>query len=298
MNRASPVIAFAVAVLGIAIFSAMDAVMKALVLAIGTYNALVWRMGAGAAISGALYAWKRPAWPSRAVLAVHVQRALVSAVMAVLFFWGLARVPIAQAVALTFIAPLIALFLAAFVLQEKIRRETILGSLLAFGGVLTIFAGQARVDMGPEAFWGAVAILCSACCYAWNIILMRRQSLVAGPVEISFFQSGLVLAVYLVAAPWLIVVPPAGQVLPIVAAAAMAVASMMLLAWAYARAEASVLSASEYTAFIWGALFGWMVFGEVVSLFTVAGAVLIVAGCVVGLRRRPEVPVADTEAQL
>ena len=52
----------------------------------------------------------------------------------------------------------------------------------------------------------------------------------------------------------------------------------MLLSWAYARAEASYLAATEYTAFLWAALFGWLVFGEPLSPFTVAGAALIVAG--------------------
>ena len=40
--------------------------------------------------------------------------------MAMLFFWGLARVPLAQGVALAFVAPLIALYLAALILKEEI----------------------------------------------------------------------------------------------------------------------------------------------------------------------------------
>ena len=38
--------------------------------------------------------------------------------MAILFFWGLARVPLAQGVALAFVAPLIALYLAALLLKR------------------------------------------------------------------------------------------------------------------------------------------------------------------------------------
>ena len=44
------------------------------------------------------------------------------------------------------------------------------------------------------------------------------------------------------------------------------------LSWAYARAEASYLAVTEYSAFIWAALFGWLVFSEPVSLYTLAGA--------------------------
>ena len=61
--RHSPVIAFLVGVLGIALFSAMDAVMKGLVLAIGTYATMFWRNLAGIGLSGALYLPRRQRWP-------------------------------------------------------------------------------------------------------------------------------------------------------------------------------------------------------------------------------------------
>jgi S-adenosylmethionine uptake transporter len=51
-------------------------------------------------------------------------------------------------------------------------------------------------------------------------------------------------------------------------AAVLAIGSMLLLSWAYARAEASYLAATEYTAFLWAALFGWLVFDEPLSPFT------------------------------
>jgi S-adenosylmethionine uptake transporter len=107
MKAASPstavATAFGVATLGIAVFSSMDAVMKGLSLAIGAYNALLWRSIAGTVITGVLFLVARTPWPSRAVMRVHLVRGLVSTVMAMLFFWGLARVPMAQAVALTFV---------------------------------------------------------------------------------------------------------------------------------------------------------------------------------------------------
>ena len=54
---------------------------------------------------------------------------------------------------------------------------------------------------------------------------------------------------------------------------------LMLLAWAYARAEAQYLVSVEYTGFIWAALLGWLVFGEAILWPTMAGAAMIVAGC-------------------
>jgi S-adenosylmethionine uptake transporter len=207
--------------------------------------------------------------------------------MAVLFFWGLARVPMAQAVALTFIAPLIALVLAALILKEPIGKRTVGGSLAAFAGVVVIFIGQARADLGGEALLGSFALLGSAVIYAFNIIVMRRQAQNAGSAEIAFFQN-LVIGTVLVAAVPVIGAPalPAGHWDELLLAAALATGSLMLLGWGYARAGAAYLSTTEYTAFLWAMLLGWLRFGEHVSMFTLAGAALIVAGCLIAARTR------------
>lgn len=287
MNGRNSATAFAVAVLGIAIFSAMDALMKQLSIEIGAYNAMLWRVVFSLAIAGAAFLALGKRWPTPRVLKLHIWRGIAAGSSVLLFFWGLARIPIAQGVALSFIAPLIALFLAAVFLKEKVGRTAILASLLAFAGVLVILAGQAQAEMGPDAFRGAVAILAAAMLYAVNLIIARRQSLAAGPVEIGLFFNIVALALYLPAAPFLAVMPDAGQAPRILVCAVFSLASIMLLAWAYARAEASYLLPVEYTAFIWAALLGWWVFGERVSALTIAGALMIVAGCLWAARRKP-----------
>jgi len=281
LPRPTPLTAFLVGTLGIATFSGMDAVMKGLVLALGTYATMVWRMLAGVAMSGALFA-ARPNRPDASTMRIHLFRGALTTVMAVLFFWGLARVPLAQAIALAFIAPLIAIFLAAGFLRETIGPRTIGASLIAFAGVMLIFVGQAQADLGHEALLGSFAILASAICYAVNIILMRQQALVAGPIEIAFFQNLIVAAMLLAAWPAMggADFPPAEQIPFVLLASFLSTASLLLLSWAYARAEASYLAATEYTSFLWAMLFGWLVFGESVSLYTLAGAALIVGGCI------------------
>jgi len=219
--------------------------------------------------------------------------------MALLFFWGLARVPMAQAIALTFVAPLIALYLASLLLKERIERRAIYASLLGLAGVLVILSGQASAPPGPEALEGALAILASAGLYAYNIILMRRQALVAGPVEIAFFMSGIMLACFLGAAPVLAVVPAPEAAPQIVGAALLAFISLLLLSWAYARAEAQHLAPVEYSGFVWAAFFGFVVFGESVRPLTLAGAAMIIAACIVAARRRPAAaPAQPLEAAL
>ena len=286
--RHTPLIAFLVGMAGIATFSAMDAVMKGLVLALGTYTTLFWRSLAGTAMAGALFA-RGPRWPDRPTMRIHLARGILGSGMAVLFFWGLARVPIAQAIALAFIAPLIALYLAAVLLKEVVGPRIIGASLIAFGGVIVIIIGQARADLGREALLGSLAILASAVCYAINIILMRRQALAASPVEVGFFQSLIMAACLLLALPFLgAEVPPLGHVPMILLAAALATASLLLLSWAYARAQASYLATTEYTSFLWAALFGWWFFDEGISLYTVAGAAMIVGGCLLAARTPEE----------
>ncbi|MFZ5748064.1 MAG: DMT family transporter [Pseudomonadota bacterium] len=283
--KPSPLVAFGACALGIAIFSAMDAVMKGLVLAIGVYAALLWRTVATLVLTGVAWGLRAPLLPTRTAMRLHVVRSIVTLVMALLFFWGLARVPMAQAIALAYIAPLLSLFLAAMLLGERIRRTTLIAAAVASGGIGVILFGQSVSDMGDDALAGAIAILVSAIFYAWNIVLMRQQALVAGPVEIAFFQS-LVIAILLACAyPWVGRMPDAAHWPAVVLGAILAAMSLVLLSWGYARAEASYLAPTEYTGFLWATLFGFVVFGEVPSPYTIAGAALIVGACAVAIRR-------------
>ena len=279
-----PAIPFAVATLGIALFSAMDALMKGLSLAIGTYNALLWRTLAGAAIGGAAFLLRRSPRPAAAAMRVHLVRGTMGSVMALTFFWGLARVPMAQAIALAFVAPLIALYLAAALLKERIERAAILASLLGFAGVVVILAAQAQAELGRDALLGSLSILVSAGLYAWNIILMRQQAQLAGPVEIAFFTALVMAVCFALAAPFLASPPPPAQLPAILAAATLAFGSLLLLSWAYARAEAQRLAPVEYTGFVWASIFGYLVFAEPVQPFTLAGAAMIVGACWVATR--------------
>jgi S-adenosylmethionine uptake transporter len=292
-RRTSPLKAYAAAIAGIAFFSIMDMVMKGLTLAIGAFATMLWRSLLGVALAGGLFVYHCPGWPDRATLRLHLLRGIVTTAMGFLFFWGLARVPMAQAVALTFIAPLIALALAAALLGEPIGTRSTAGALAASAGVAIIFAGQARADLGRDALLGSSAILASATIYAYNIVLMRQQAVAARPVEIAFFQNltvagVLILAVPLAGAPAL----PAGHGAELLVAALLALASQLLLAWSYARAGAAYLSTTEYSSFLWAILLGWLAFGERVSPYTLGGAVVIVAGCIVAARTPPREHVA------
>ena len=299
MNRAAqhPAKAFAVALAAVATLSLMDAVMKGLVIALGIFMVQVWRSLASLILSTAIYLPLRQPWPRRATLWLHIGRGLLVTLMAFLFFWGIARVPLAQGIALTFIAPLLALLLAAALLHEEIGSRSIAGSVIAFVGVLVIVVGQATGRLGAGVLAGSAAILGSALCYAANIVMMRHQALAAKPLEINFFQSLTVAAIWLVAA--VMIGPPSwpgAHWTWIAVAAFLSTAGSLLFAWAYARAQASYLAVTEYSAFIWASILGWLVFHEPLSFDTLAGAALIVGGCFLASGGRaappPEIEVA------
>jgi len=297
VNRVAqhPVKAFAVTLVAVGALSIMDAVMKGLVIAIGIVAVSLWRAAANFLLSAALYLPRRRGWPSRSTLRIHAIRGVVVTVMAGLFFWGIGRVPLAQAIALTFIAPLIALLLAAVILDERVGPRSIGGSCVAFCGVIVIVAGQVRGGLGGEVLVGSAAIVGSALCYAVNIVMMRQQALAAKPLEINFFQSLVVGLLWLCIAA-IVGMPalPSGHWQWIVIAALLSTGGGLLYSWAYARAEASYLAVTEYSAFLWASALGWLIFHERLSMFTLAGAMLIVAGSLIAVRggARPEIEVA------
>lgn len=279
-------IPFAVCCLGVALFSVMDAAMKGLSLSIGLYNALFWRAVTGTVLGLALMLLTRQRWPVAAVLRIHVLRGVVVAAMAALFFWAIMRLPLAEAIALSFIAPLIALYLAALLLKEHVGRQAIGASLLGLVGVGVILSGKLSGSYAPDALTGAAAVLASAVLFAWNLIIQRQQAQVASPIEVAFFQHLVMLGVFALGAP-LLVAPPPLHALPLVLlAATLAFTSLAALAWAYARAEAQRLIPVEYSAFLWAAIIGWLAFGERVTGTTLAGALLIVAGCLIAARAK------------
>ena len=284
MSAVSFPTAFAVACLGIALYSAMDVTMKALTLQSGVYDAMLWRSAAGVLFGGAVHARRRPARPSRSALRLHVTRGVLVTGMALLFFWGLARVPMAQAIALCFIAPLLAIGMAAVLLGERIGRRVVVASAVAAAGVAVILVGQAEARANPDAFRGALAVLAAAVAYAYNLILMRRQAAHSDPIEVAFFQNLVTCATLALAAPLLAGWPAPGQ-LPVIAAGGfLATAAGIAFAWAYAHAPASALAPTEYSGLLWAALFGFLFFGELPPGATMAGALLIVGGCLLAAR--------------
>lgn len=297
MSATHPTRAFLIACWGIFTFSLMDVMMKALSIAMGAYAALFWRSVIGVVLLGVIFLARRDPMPAWGAMRLHIARGGLAGASVLLFFWGLVRVPLAYGTALTFCAPLIAQGLAAVFLGERMGRWAMIGSPLAVLGVGIIAWGQPHEGVTAASLAGSAAILVASLFYAVSLILLRKQAQAAGPLEVTLFTTLTLAVAMLPAAPWLVVWPVGSQWLLELAAATLVSASAFALAWAYARAEAQLLSMVEYTAFVWAAILGYIVFGERVTAATLGGTLLIILGCLAAVRGA-RVPVPQTEAAL
>ena len=66
---------------------------------------------------------------------------------------------------------------------------------------------------------------------------------------------------------------------------ALATGGMLCITWAFSHIEASRAAPVEYTGLVWAALMGFLVFGEVPTVWTLSSAALITLGCLLLIRR-------------
>ena len=289
--RLGPVLLYLV---GMSMFCAMDAVMKLLVKENPALMATFWRY-----VMAALFTfgfWVQAGRPpiTRAMLPVHLLRGAIIALSAFLFFWSLAVLPLAQAVTLAFVAPLMVPPLASLILKERMQAGSVLAGLAGFAGVLI------AVGFDPDAWSGTqllatAAVLVSAATYALSVVLMRMRAARDGPAVLSLLGAIIPAAILL---PFNLLLLPPAAIMPrgedwlwVLLAGLFGAIALQFVARAYAGAQAQLLAPFEYTALFWAALFGWLFFAEAVEPRTWAGAAIIAAACVWQARRtRMEAP--------
>lgn len=267
------------ALLGIALLTAMDAVVKAQMQSHPFIVALFMRFAMGGVCALAVLAVLRPPVPTRSSVIGNSIRVPVVVLTAGSFFYSISVLPLAEALTLAFLAPVFVALLGGVLLKEKLDAR--IWQALGFGiaGMLVMVWPRLQGQVSGAGL-GVAAALFSAVTYAFNLILLRRIALKEHPAVIVAFQNcGPALLLAVPAA--LAFVPLTGHdVLVYLAAGALGVAGHLMLTSAFARAEASRLAPLEYTALIWASGLGYAFFGEVPLITTYAGAVLIVAGAI------------------
>jgi S-adenosylmethionine uptake transporter len=121
--------------------------------------------------------------------------------------------------------------------------------------------------------------------YAGVVVLARHQAQRDALWTILLIQNVLPAVLLGGVAAWQWQPMQAADLAPVLLMGLLATAGLMAITWAFTHIEASRAAPVEYTGFIWAALLGYGLFGEVPSPSTLASAGLIVAGCLLLVRR-------------
>ncbi len=272
----SPALPYLQAASGIGALCALDAAVKHLTFGHALLLVVFGRYVTGTAFALLIWWWQgRPPY-TREMLRGHLLRGILIAATASLFFFAITRLTLAEAITLSFTAPLMIPPLAHLILGERMRGPVLGAGLLGFTGVLVTVQGAPAFDgsRGPAL----AAILVASLTYALAAIAMRSRAAADGSTRLTL--SGAAIPMLLLA-PFAIGNPiPEPASWPWFAAAGLfGNLGIQLLAKAYAKVEVQVLGILEFTALPWAAMFGWLLFGETVRPQVWAGAAIIACAC-------------------
>lgn len=212
---------------------------------------------------------------------LHVLRASLVGVSALLYLGGLTSIPLANTLALTFISPFIVVALSGRMLREPV-------GLSVWIGVLTGFAGVGLVLQPTFRHFGPVTLLplLAGATIAATDLLTRRMSVTESPLAIAMSTSLGTLAVGLATAgrDWRM---PGMQAVVLVSLAAVAfLLAYLLMAYAFRAAPAPYVAAFRYSALVWSVAFGYWIWGQVPDALAMTGLVLIALGGAYTVLRR------------
>jgi S-adenosylmethionine uptake transporter len=272
------------AVLGIALLTAMDAVIKGQMQQHPFIVALFMRFAMGGLFAVIVVAIVRPPFPTRASLIGNSLRVPLVVVTAGSFFYSISQLPLAEALTLSFLAPVFVALLGGLLLKETLDRRIFTALGFGVAGMLVIVWPRLQGHVA-SAELGVAAALFSAVSYAFNIILLRSIAQKEHPAIIVLFQNGGPALCLAIPAAFAFVPMTMADIGSYALAGLLAVSGHLVLTSAFARAPASRLAPIEYTALVWASILGYLMFGEVPLITTYAGALLIVAGAVAVSRR-------------
>jgi drug/metabolite transporter (DMT)-like permease len=266
-------------VLAITAGSAMDATIKYLT---QTNHVLIVTLGryvVGAIFSLAIWIQAGKPTVTAEMWRAHALRGFVIAGCASTFFWALTVLPLAEAVTLTFIYPLIVPFVAWIALGERVRAQSLVAAAIGFTGVIVATQGAPSVTESPQHALGVAAVLTSAGLFSIAMVLLRQRAQTDGAPIVGLMTS--LFPALIIAAPAIALAPPPNwSDWPLfLLMGALAAAFMYLMARAYAKAEAQVLAPIHYVELIFATIFGILIFQELPRLQVFLGAALIIVAC-------------------
>jgi drug/metabolite transporter (DMT)-like permease len=188
------------------------------------------------------------------------------------FISGLRFLPIAEASATTFVSPLFGTALAIVFLGESVGVRRWLATAVGLIGVVIIL----RPGTGafhPAAFFPIVSALAWACTLIMTRMLSGRER------AITTMTYSAITGVFILSAlvPFVWVAPSWHDILFGIFIGVASTAGQWIVVLAFRYADASVLAPFSYTQLLWVSILGFIIFGEVPDIWTVTGAVFIVA---------------------
>ena len=212
---------------------------------------------------------------------LQVGRGALAACSATLFIIGVGYVPLADAVAITFVAPFMVTVLGALILREPVGIRRWVAVTVGFIGTLIVI----RPGMGVIHPAAGLLIL-AATAFAMRQVLSRMlagddrtQTTVAYTAIVSW-------AILTVPLPFFWQTPATGQEIALLVGMAVAAAvAETLVIMALDAAQAVVVAPVQYSLLLWGTLYGFFVFGQLPDGWTWVGAVVIVASGLYTLNR-------------
>jgi drug/metabolite transporter (DMT)-like permease len=203
---------------------------------------------------------------------LHLLRGALNVVSAAAFYFSLRYLPLAEATAISFAAPLCVTLLSVWLLKERVDRGRWLALAAGFAGVMLI------VRPGSSAFQPAALLpLVTAGLYAVMMLSARAIGKGESVLTTGFYIVAAQLVCSATALPWFWNAPQA-QHWPLFAGIALfSTLGLTLITQAFRIAPASIIAPFDYTGLVWATLLGWLFWQDMPDLATYLGAVVIVA---------------------
>jgi drug/metabolite transporter (DMT)-like permease len=241
---------------------------------------LVWRTGGGPTPrGGAARGPRKSAFRTRRPGA-QLLRATIWGGSNVASFFAYHLLPLADAIAYTFTAPLFLTALSWPVLREAVGRERWIAVLLGFAGVLVM----ARPS-GAGAAIGIACAIVTALCNAVGSLTVRDLCRSEASAAIVFYTAVVITALSLPLLPFFWVTPSWAGLAGLCALGLMGSVSQYWTTQALAHAPAAAVSPFNYMTLLWGSLIGFVVWDEVPTPAMLLGAAIVTAAGLYLVRR-------------
>jgi drug/metabolite transporter (DMT)-like permease len=206
-------------------------------------------------------------------IGLHLLRASSNVIAMLMFFMALSMTPLAQVQALGFTAPLFTTVLAIFILGERVRLRRWTALMAGFIGALIIVRpGFQPIDTG------SLLTVASAAIWAFTLITIKLLSRTDSAVTITAYMVLLMSPLSLLPALYYWTWPSPEMWLWLVVCGVSGTIAQLLMAQSFRVADATVVLPFDFTKIVWGALIGYLAFGEVVDIWTWIGAGVIFSG--------------------